>query len=68
MVTEWTEIFLVLVLETEVKRVTHAILYKFDIPKSPKINTLWEPFCHFLLEYHNLTRPMELERGKIKTK
>ena len=63
MVRKWTEVFTVLVLEPEVKIVTRGIPYKFAILKSPKINTLWEPFHHFLLEYQNSMKPAYLKRG-----
>ena len=68
MVRARTEVSLVPVSELEVKTGTCGIPYKFAMLKSPKINTLWEPFCHFLLEYQNLTRAMELEIGNIKIK
>ena len=30
---------------------------------NPRINKLWENCHHFLLAYHNLTKPSDLERG-----
>ena len=63
MVREQTEFFLVLVLEAEVNTMTRGIQYKFAILNSPKINTLWENCHHFLLAYHNLKKPIDLERG-----
>ena len=63
LVRKWTEVFPVPFSESEVKTVTHGIPYKFTILKSPKINTLWEPFRHFILAYQNLMKPTKWERG-----
>ena len=63
LVREQTEVSLVPVLEAEVNIVTRGIQYKFAILNSPKINTLWENYHHFLLAYQNLTKPIDLERG-----
>ena len=62
MVKKQTEVSLVLVSKSKVKTVTRGIPYKFAILKSPKINTLWEPFRHFILAYQNLMKPTEFER------
>ena len=63
LVRERTEVSLVPVLELEVKTGTRGIPYKFAMLKSPKINTLWEPFCHFHLEYQNSMKSADLKRG-----
>ena len=63
MVREQTEVSMVLVLESEVKTMTRGIPYKFAIQKSPKINTLWEPFRHFILAFQNFMKPIVFERG-----
>ena len=63
LVRERTEVSLVPVSKSEVKTMTRGIPYKLAILKSPKINTLWELFHHFILAYQNLTKPAELERG-----
>ena len=34
--------------------------------KSPKINTLWEPFRHFHLEYQNSMKYVDLKRGNTR--
>ena len=57
------EVSLVPVLELEVKTGTLGIPYKFAMLKIPKINTLWEPFLHFHLEYQNSMKPADLRRG-----
>ena len=62
LVREWTEFSLVLVSELEVKAGTRGILYKFTMLKIPKINTLWEPFHHFHLEYQNSIKFADLKR------
>ena len=41
---------------------TRGILYKFAMLKIPKINTLWEPFHHFHLEYQNSMKFVDLKR------
>ena len=38
-------------------------MYKFTILKSLKINTLWEPFRHFQLEYQNAMKFVDLKKG-----
>ena len=63
MVREQTKVSLVPVSKAEVKTVTRGIKYKFVILNSPKINTLWENCHHFFLPYHNLMKPIDLERG-----
>ena len=63
LVREWAEVSLIPVSKLEVKTETRGILYKFDMLKIPKINTLWEPFYHFILAYHNFKKHAELERG-----
>ena len=63
LVREWTEYSLVSISEPEVNTVTRGIQYKFAIPNSPKINTLWENCHQFHLAYQNLTKPTDLERG-----
>ena len=63
MVREWIEVSLVPVSELEVKTGTRGILYKFTMLKIPKINTLWEPFHHFHLEYQNSMKSTDLKRG-----
>ena len=62
MVRNWTKVSLVAVSEPEVKTVIRGISYKFSILKSPKINTLWEPFLYFLLEYQKSMKPADLKR------
>ena len=63
LVREQTEVSLVPVLELEVKTGTRGIPYKFAMLKIPKINTLWEPFHHFHLEYQNSMKSADLKRG-----
>ena len=58
-----TEYSLVSISEPETKIVTRGKPYKFVILNSPKINTLWENCHHFLLAYHNLMKPADVERG-----
>ena len=67
MVRVQTEVSLVLVSESKVKIVTRDIPYKFDILKSPKINTLWENCHQFLLAYQNSMKLANLERGDPRT-
>ena len=63
MVRERSEVFLVPMSELEVKTGTRGIPYKFYMLKIPKINTLWEPFHHFHLEYQNSMKSLDLKRG-----
>ena len=63
LVRKQIEVSLVPVSDFEVKILTRGILYKFSILKITKINTLWEPFHHFILAYQNLMKTIELERG-----
>ena len=58
-----TEVPLVPVSKLEVNTGTRGIPYKFAMLKSPKINTLWEPFHHFHLEYQNSMKFVDLKRG-----
>ena len=61
-VRAWTEVSLLPVSELEVKTGTRGIPYKFAMLKIPKINTLWEPFHHFHLEYQNSMKSTDLKR------
>ena len=63
MVREWIEVSLVPVSELEVKTGTRGIPYKLAMLKIFKINTLWEPFHHFHLEYQNSVKYADLKRG-----
>ena len=63
MVREQIEVSLVPVSKLEVKTRTRGILYKFAMLKIPKINTLWERFHHFHLEYQNSMKSADLKRG-----
>ena len=63
LVREQIEVFLISFPGPEVKIGTRGILYKLAMLKSPKINTLWEPFCHFHLEYQNSMKSTDLKRG-----
>jgi hypothetical protein len=63
MVRKQTEVSQVLVSESKVKTVTRGIHYKFAILNSLKLNTLWENCDQFLLQYQNLKKPVDLERG-----
>ena len=58
-----SDVFLVPMSELEVKTRTRGIPYKFAMLKVPKINTLWEPFHHFHLEYQNSMKYVDLKRG-----
>ena len=57
-----SEVFLVPMSELEMKTGTRGIPYKFAMLKIPKINTLWEPFHHFHLEYQNSMKSTYLKR------
>ena len=57
---------LVTVLTSDSKTVTRGIHYKFVILSSLKINKLGENCHQFLLAYHNLMKPIDLERGDPK--
>ena len=63
LVRERTEVSLIPVSVLEVKTGTRGIPYKFAMLKLPKINTLWEPFHHFHLEYQNSMKFADLKRG-----
>lgn len=45
---------------------TCGMPYKFDLLNSPKFNTSWENFHHFVLAYQNSMKHVELERGHIR--
>lgn len=62
MIREQTEVSLVPVSKLEVKAGTLGIPYRFAMLKIPKINTLWEPFHHFHLEYQNSMKSADLKR------
>ena len=63
LVRKQTEVSLIPFLEFEMKTGTRGIPYKFAMLKIPKINTLWEPFHHFHLEYHNSMKSTDSKRG-----
>jgi hypothetical protein len=54
---------LVVVSKLEVKTGARGIPYKFVMLKIPKIETLWEPFHYFHLEYQNSMKSTDLKRG-----
>ena len=63
MVRKQNEVSQVTISESQVKIGTHGIHYNFAILNNIKINTLWENCYQFLLAYHNLMKPADLERG-----
>ena len=63
LVRELTKFSLVPVSKLEVKTGTRGIPYKFAMLKIPNINTSWESFHHFHLEYQNSMKSADLKRG-----